>query len=95
MNLYAQMDDIEGRVSNRFREFSLPDLAKFVVDLKKAQDDISEFKMAPTSGFIDLKIVKSDEDDEILDLLGIQLNKVGPIKDEENKKSDKERTKIR
>ncbi|MCD7466418.1 hypothetical protein HAX54_003115 [Datura stramonium] len=44
-NLHAQIDDMEARLNKRLKDLTAPDLAKFAVELKKAQDDILKLQI--------------------------------------------------
>ncbi|MCD9642822.1 hypothetical protein HAX54_029842 [Datura stramonium] len=39
-NLHAHMDNIEAGVNDRLKDVTVPNLARFAVEMKKAQEDI-------------------------------------------------------
>ncbi|MCE3051860.1 hypothetical protein HAX54_051072 [Datura stramonium] len=43
-NLHACMDEMEERVNNRMKYLTVPELSRFVAELKKAQEDILKMK---------------------------------------------------
>ncbi|MCD9646102.1 hypothetical protein HAX54_035629 [Datura stramonium] len=66
-NLHAHVDDMEAWVNDRLKELTMPDLARFVAELKKAPDDILKLqKDRYTQEFSIPEFRKSKEDVPLL-----------------------------
>lgn len=58
------------------------DLAQFMAELRQAQADIAELKIQPHQLAFDPSLIISDEDEDILDLIGMPLKDKGKQVDE-------------
>ncbi|MCD7453262.1 hypothetical protein HAX54_020340 [Datura stramonium] len=72
-SLRARIDDIEAQVNDRLKDLTMPDLAKFVAELKKAQDDILMLQQEQQPQEFSISIFEElEEDVPFIDLLGDQ-----------------------
>lgn len=76
------MNDMEERINKRLDTLSLPDFAKFMAEFKKAQTYIGELKRQPMQPIFDLDFYISDEDKDLVDLMGNPLTYKGKQVDE-------------
>ncbi|MCD9637585.1 hypothetical protein HAX54_020954 [Datura stramonium] len=77
-NRHAHIDDVEARVNDGMKDLTVPDLARFVAELIKAQEDILKLQHEhQPQDFSNLEFEELQDDVPFIDLLGEQPKVAG------------------
>ncbi|MCD7451263.1 hypothetical protein HAX54_010478 [Datura stramonium] len=81
-HLHAHMEDMEARVNDRLKDLTVPELVRFAVELKKAQNDILKLQQEwQPQEFSLVDFEESEDDAPFIDLLGEQPKEKAELKE--------------